>query len=490
MFNQLKNVELEKTEQRNKNTIVDILNHYEKPSRVQVLYNNRFLLGIPLTIINVIFLMIDYINHASQPQIFLSHTLLIHFPLILVTVIWLTHNVIHVQHELMGVHYKRFENLFNKMIDGCALHEIICDENNQPIDYRFLNANSAFEKMTGLVSSEIIGKTIREVMPSVESYLIQIYGRVAMTGDGVHFENYSQSLNKYFEITAFATGYKQFAVVFADITDKRLLDQRKTELEIEKNKNTLLTSVLANLSHDFRTPISIINTSLYLIERLEDPNKRLEKIRQIKSQAELFERFIKDVISILNLEYATSTNKTSININDIMKDVTNAFSHRMRKSGQTLNINMDFNIPEIQANPNQLAQAFNSLVENAINFTDEGGLICVTTKMKDDSIHVIIEDNGIGIDPSEMPRIFDKFYRIDKARSHKNGGLGLGLAIVKKIVELHQFKIDVKSSMQSGTTFDITIPISAVSQKKKTIASSLITECNITDSKTEKERTF
>lgn len=488
MSEQKKEAGLEKNDKRNTTTIVDILNHYEKPSRFQVLYNNRFFFTIPLAITNVLLLVVDYVNHALQPQVFLSHTLFIHLPLIIVTVIWLTYHVMRAQNELMGVHYKRFENLFNKMIDGCALHEIIVDDHGQPIDYRFLNANVAFEKMTGLVASQIIGKTIREVMPSVESYWIQIYGRVAMTGDGVHFENYSQSLNKYFEVTAFATGYKQFAVVFADITDKKLLDQRKTELEIEKNKNSLLTSVLANLSHDFRTPISIINTSLYLIERLEDPTKRLEKIKQIKSQAELFERFIKDVISILNLEYATTTNKTSVNINDVIKDVSNAFNHRMRKAGQTLNINIDFNIPEIEANPNQLAQVLHNLIENAINFTEEGGLICVTTNMKDDNIHIIIEDNGMGIDPTEMTHIFDKFYRVDKARSHKSGGLGLGLAIVKKIIELHQFKIDVKSSKDEGTRVDITIPMAAISQKKKLTPKSI--EQVVIETPTEKERTI
>jgi signal transduction histidine kinase len=352
------------------------------------------------------------------------------------------------------------------MIDACALCEIVCDEDGIPIDYIFLNVNDAFEKATGLKIHNVLGKPVTEALPGIESYWIQIYGRVALTGEGVHFENYSQSLNKYFEVTAFATGYHQFAIVFADITDKKLLEQRKTELEIEKSKNNLLSTVLANLSHDFRTPISIINTSLYLIERLDDPNKRSEKIKQIKSQAELFERFIKDVIAILNLEYTNSTNKTNVNVNDILKDVANVFTRRMQKNGQTLNMNIDFNIPDIQANPNQMAQAFNCLVENAVNFTDDGGLINISTNMKDGDIHVIVEDSGIGIDSEELPKIFDKFYRIDKARSHKSGGLGLGLSIVKKVMELHNFKINVISVRNKGTKFDVTIPGSAISKRK------------------------
>jgi two-component system phosphate regulon sensor histidine kinase PhoR len=138
----------------------------------------------------------------------------------------------------------------------------------------------------------------------------------------------------------------------------------------------------------------------------------------------------------------------------------------MQKNGQTLNMNIDFNIPDIQANPNQMAQAFNCLVENAVNFTDDGGLINISTNMKDGDIHVIVEDSGIGIDSEELPKIFDKFYRIDKARSHKSGGLGLGLSIVKKVMELHNFKINVISVRNKGTKFDVTIPGSAISKRK------------------------
>mgnify|MGYP003478228515 CR=1 FL=1 len=448
------------------NAIANVIKHYHNPTSSNILRKHSFLISIPLIITNTILLIFIYLSNVDNHEVFINYTLFVYLPITLVIVGWLTQVLLVSQRNINNIQYKRFENLFIQMIDACALCEIDCDQEGRSVRYVFINVNQAFIKVTGLKIEDVLGKSVSEVMPEFESYWSKFYGKVSLTGEAIHFENYSESLDKYFEVTAFSTSYRQFAIIFSDVTDKKLAKQRETELEIEKNKNNLLSTVLSNLSHDFRTPISIINTSLYLIERLEDPAKRSEKIKQIKSQAELFERFIKDVIAILNLEYANTTNKTNININDILKDVSNVYTHRMQKSGLTLNMNIDFNIPDIEANPNQMAQAFNNLIENAINFTEDGGLINISTFTKEDNIHIVVEDNGIGIEPEEIPKIFEKFYRIDKARSHKNGGLGLGLAIVKKVVELHNFKICVTSIKGKGTKFDITIPPSAISKKK------------------------
>ncbi|MHB1484923.1 MAG: PAS domain S-box protein [Saccharofermentanales bacterium] len=115
-----------------------------------------------------------------------------------------------------------YQLLFDKMIDAFALHEIITDENGKPVDYRFLAVNPAFEKMTGLKKDDIIGKTVREVLPEIESYWIDTYGNVALTGEPVEMENYSANLKKYFHVSAYRPAPKQFAVAFIDITSRHL----------------------------------------------------------------------------------------------------------------------------------------------------------------------------------------------------------------------------------------------------------------------------
>lgn len=131
---------------------------------------------------------------------------------------------------------QKYFMLFNRMIDGYALHEIICDEKGIPSDYRFIDINPAFETMTGLDRS-IIGKRVLEVLPGLEPEWIKIYGKVALTGESVKFENYISTMDKWFEIIAFRPGPGQFACIFIEITERK-----KQENELRR-----LRGLLANI---------------------------------------------------------------------------------------------------------------------------------------------------------------------------------------------------------------------------------------------------
>ncbi|MCP5106403.1 MAG: PAS domain S-box protein, partial [bacterium] len=123
----------------------------------------------------------------------------------------------------------KYQTLFTQMIDGYALHEIICDHTGNPVDYRFLDLNPAFERLTGL-TKDIIGKTVREVIPGIEDYWINTYGEVALTGKSVKFENYADPLKKWFEIVAFRPEENRFACIFIDITERKLAEEELKRL--------------------------------------------------------------------------------------------------------------------------------------------------------------------------------------------------------------------------------------------------------------------
>ena len=120
---------------------------------------------------------------------------------------------------------ERYRVLFSTMLNGFALHEIICDEKGKPFDYRFLDINPEFEKMTGLKKKEVIGKTVLEVLPGTESYWIDLYGEVALTGKSVRFENYAQALNKHFEVMVYSPQKYQFATLVSDITERKKAEE-------------------------------------------------------------------------------------------------------------------------------------------------------------------------------------------------------------------------------------------------------------------------
>lgn len=127
--------------------------------------------------------------------------------------------------QLVRESEKKYRNIIENMTNGFALHEIICDEQGKPVDYRFLELNSAFEKLTGADVSQLIGKTIREVLPETEDYWIDHYGKVALTGEPAAFENYSKEFDRYYDTWAFSPEKNKFAVVFSDITERKKAEQ-------------------------------------------------------------------------------------------------------------------------------------------------------------------------------------------------------------------------------------------------------------------------
>lgn len=140
---------------------------------------------------------------------------------------------------------ERFHQLFHTMLDGCALHEIICDAQGRPADYRFLEVNSAFEKMTGLAAGNLIGRTAREAIPSIEPWWIETYGRVATTGEPVSFQHGTAALGRVYAVTAFSPVRNQFAVILEDVTERNREEEEKRHNQEELRASEERYRVLA-----------------------------------------------------------------------------------------------------------------------------------------------------------------------------------------------------------------------------------------------------
>ena len=152
--------------------------------------------------------------------------------------------------------YQNYQLLFQEMEDAFTLNEILLDDQGKPVDYRFLSVNPAFEKMTGLPSADILGKTAREVLPETEPAQIDVYGKVALTGESIRFDQYSSTADQYFEVSAYMTSPKQFACTFSDVT-------KRTRAEEDTKK--ILTR-LQSLLNNSPSPIVIVDEKGVIVE--------------------------------------------------------------------------------------------------------------------------------------------------------------------------------------------------------------------------------
>jgi PAS domain S-box-containing protein len=147
---------------------------------------------------------------------------------------------------------QKYRRLFDELLSGFAVHEIICDAQGHPVDYRFLAVNATFEKMTGLTAAAVVGKTVLELMPDTEAIWIECYGQVALTGSTAQFESYASALDKTFEVRAFSPQAGQFATIFNDITERKTAENqlRKLSLAIEQSPESIvITNVEATIEY-------------------------------------------------------------------------------------------------------------------------------------------------------------------------------------------------------------------------------------------------
>jgi PAS domain S-box-containing protein len=243
-----------------------------------------------------------------------------------------------------------------------------------------------------------------------------------------------------------------------DITERKQIEAQKLELALAKEKTNFLKNFLNNISHDFKTPLSIMNTSLYLLEKSNDPDYRSIKIETLKAQVQHLQHYIQDILTISRLDSLPEMTTQPLDVNLLIQEVEKQFHTVAEKKHLKIHLALGVDLPLVTADADELKRAFVNMLENALRYTPDGGSITLRTAASGQRIHVDIQDTGIGIGESDLPYIFESFYRADKARAMDTGGTGLGLAIVKRIIEMHQGTITVESAPGVGSTFHIQLP--------------------------------
>ena len=260
-------------------------------------------------------------------------------------------------------------------------------------------------------------------------------------------------------------GYFTLTFFTASIVLENFLTSYKIRLEeinILKDQENYRREFLGNVSHELKTPLfTIQGYILTLIEgALKDKKVRGKYLRRSAKGVDRLISIVKDLDLITQFESGVKTvDKTDFNIYELIENVYDLMEFESEKNKTKLLVNNENNTPIIvNADKERILQVLTNLVVNSIKYGKEGGYTKVKVEEYDkDRIIVRVKDNGEGIEDEHLPRLFERFYRIDKNRSRKKGGSGLGLSIVKHIIEAHQEQIFVKSKIGQGTEFSFTL---------------------------------
>lgn len=251
--------------------------------------------------------------------------------------------------------------------------------------------------------------------------------------------------------------------VSLEIHERKQAQEQQTALTIAQERTEFLTQFLSEIgeiTHDLKAPLSVINTSLYFLERPLDGDAKHQRILRIQEQTSILQKYIQNILMISRLERGDELQHTAVDLNLLVRNAVDSFRAQIDNKQLELRFDLIQDLGTVSGDETQLYRAIANLIENAANYTPEGGTITLRTRVDGHAAILEVQDTGVGIDPTEQPHIFERFYRGKEVRISMQNGTGLGLAIVRKIAELHGGTVDVESAPGQGSTFRIRLPLS------------------------------
>src|SRR3989338_2442587 len=353
---------------------------------------------------------------------------------------------------------EQYKVLFDSIDEGFCIIEMIFDEHDNPVDYRFLQINASFEKQTGIKNAQ--GKRMLEIAPKHEKHWFEIYGKIALTGEPYRFENNAAQLGRFYDVYAFRFNdpkTRQVAILFNDITERKKTEQKIMEktLALERS-NQALDAFAYAASHDLKAPLRVIdNASKWLEEDLEaylTPETR-ENMNLLRGRVKRMEKLLDDLLEYSRIGRVQDERFSEIVAgNDLMKNILGLLA-----PSKTFAITVDPYFSKIHVHRMPLQQILMNLMSNAIKHHDkQKGRITISVKENADHYTFSVKDDGPGIAPEFHEKIFKMFQTL-KPRDQVEGS-GMGLAMVQKYIERTGGKVTLESSVGHGSTFGFTWP--------------------------------
>ena len=344
------------------------------------------------------------------------------------------------------------ETIFTAMEDGL----LVVDSN-----HRITLVNRTFQELFGLQQT-LPASALLEVAryPEIDRLVAQTLRSGAPQRTELTVTDAKTNSPRHMQLSAVATrnesGQSTGAVVlFHDITQLKQTDDIRRDF-------------VANVSHELRTPLSILHG--YIETLLEDPEVSEEELSRMldvmKRHSNRLSALVDDLLSLAQLESTNPNVQCSeVRLSELFAAIVRDWGKRFSEKKLSIDVNLAPDVPVIRADPTRLQEVLYNLLDNAVKYSHPGGKIRLQANRQNDEVILTVTDTGIGISEADLPRVFERFYRADKARSRELGGTGLGLSIVKHIAHMHGGRVEAESALGQGTTIRVLLPLNGAADQ-------------------------
>jgi len=316
---------------------------------------------------------------------------------------------------------------------------------------RLVFTNPGFASILGLDVPPVAGSSLLEVVRQTE--LIEAVRRVLAGEPRVEAEIATGTLRQHFfaaTVASVLAGENSGAViVLHDITELRKLERVRRDF-------------VANVSHEFRTPLTAIQgfAETLIAGAMDDPQNRGRFLNIILEHARRLARLTEDLLKLSQMDAdRLELEIRPVKVAQLAESCYETARHRALEKELTVTLDVSDNLPDVAGDARRLQEVLQNLLDNAIQYTLPGGKIVLSADLRADDVVFTVADTGIGIPTADQPRIFERFYRVDAARSREAGGTGLGLAIAKHLIEVQGGRIWVESEIGAGSKFHFSVPL-------------------------------
>jgi len=368
--------------------------------------------------------------------------------------------------EKLRASEERYRTLFESVDQGFCILEMIFDEADRPVDYRFLEMNRMFEAHTGLVGGA--GKTAREMVPTLDSFWFETYGRVAQTGEPVRFESEAPAMERWFDVYATrlgGPGSPRVALLFSDITSRKESDATLRKLasdlaEADRRK----TEFLATLAHELRNPLAPIRSGLSVMRLKGDSPASVARVREMmERQVGNMVHLIDDLLDIARISGGKlELKKERADLRLVLSSAVETSLPLVESGRHALTVDLPESEVPVELDATRIAQVVANLLNNAAKYTPAGGRLALALRVEDQDALISVRDNGIGIPRDQLSAVFEMFSQVGQHTERSQGGLGIGLSLVRRLVHMHGGEVSAESAGPGmGSVFTVRLPLAS-----------------------------